>query len=240
MKTYQRWIKSLGLLFFCLSFSLYLSAQRTNGSGNVIEQDRDISNFDAIKVQDGIDLFLSQGNTNALTVKADDNLMDHIITKVEGNTLYLKIKGSINNTKALDVYVTFQDLKALHASGGSDVVGEEILQLDDLKLNCSGGSDTHLELEVGALSCETSGGSDLVLSGSAQNLELNASGGSDFKGKDLEVKNAKIHTSGASDARIHVTGEVEMIASGASDIYCTGNPKVLLSKASGGADIHHR
>ena len=145
-----------------------------------------------------------------------------------GYYVYIRLDGPPTMIKQLDREYRLNE----------SLLRYKTFKLDKLQLNCSGGSDTHLKLEVETLSCETSGGSDLVLSGKAQKLELNASGGSDFKGKDLEVTNARINTSGASDARIHVTGEVEMIASGASDIYCSGNPKVLVSKASGGADIH--
>ena len=238
MKTHAFWIKASFLLLGCFLFVFPTFAQRTAGNGNVIEQSREVASFDIIKVQSGINLYLTQGSQPALTVRADENLMDKIVTKVEGNTLYLDIKGSIRKSKAMDVLVTLKDLKELHASGGSDVYAEDGLKLEELKLFCSGGSDTRLKIEAERLECQTSGGSDAILSGTVNTLMVESSGGSDFNGKKLEAVNCKIQTSGASDVWVHATGEIEMEASGASDIHHTGGAKVVRSRASGGSDIH--
>ncbi|MCB9264416.1 MAG: DUF2807 domain-containing protein [Lewinellaceae bacterium] len=238
MKTQKLWILNGLLLLSCVFMANTLPAQWAKGNGNVIEQEREVGSFDIIKVQKGINLYLVQGSPASLSVKADENLMDHIITKVEGNTLYLDVKGSIRTVTAMNVYVTLPNLSELHASGGSDVFAEEGLKVDELKLVCSGGSDTKMKLEAGSLFCETSGGSDLLLSGKAEKLVVKASGGSDFDGKKLEVINGSIHTSGASDVWVYATGEIEMEASGASDIHFKGGAKVISSKSSGGSDIH--
>ena len=238
MKINAHWFKSGVLALVCLCFTLQLFAQATRGNGKVVEQDRDISGFNAIKVSDGIDLFITQGGTEAVKVKADENLLDKVVTRLEGQKLIVEVKGSIRQAEALDVYVTIEDLEALYASGGSDVYAEEGLTLDELKLYCSGGSDTHLKLEVGTLYCQTSGGSDAILSGQVDNMEIETSGGSDFRGKDLKAINCKLRTSGGSDARVYVTGEIEMDASGASDIFYKGGAKVIRQRSSGGSDIH--
>lgn len=238
MKKPKFWIKTSLLVLAALILTMPISAQWTAGNGNVIEQKREVGSFDIINVQSGLDLYITQGSPASLTVKADENLMEKIITRVEGNTLYLDARGSIRNAKAMDVYVTVENLRELHASGGSDVVAEEGLKLEELKLFCSGGSDTRMKLDVGSLWCETSGGSDAILSGTAKTLAINASGGSDFDGKKLEAVNCKVNTSGASDAWVYASGEIEMEASGASDIHYKGSAKVVSSKASGGSDIH--
>lgn len=238
MKNHNLWIRAGFLLLSVILASAPAVAQWKAGNGNVIEEKREVKSFDIIKVQKGINLYITQGSPASLVVKADENLMENIITKVDGNTLYLDVQGSIRKVKAMDVYVTLGNLKELHASGGSDVYAESGLKAGELKLFCSGGSDTKMKLDAETLYCETSGGSDAVLSGKANKLSVKSSGGSDFNGKGLEVVSCKIHTSGASDAWVFVTGEIEMEASGASDIHHKGGAKVISSKASGGSDIH--
>lgn len=222
-----------------LAGALFAFSQKNTISGGVIEQSRTVSDFDIIHVEDGVDLYITQGSRQSVTVKADAAYMDQVITKVEGNTLYIETEGRIRNPEALDVYVTVPTLQELHASGGSDVYAEEGLKLESFKLDCSGGSDTRMKLEVGTLYCQTSGGSDADLTGAVQNLELESSGGSDFNGKNLRVVNARVRSSGASDAWIYATGEVDVEASGASDVHIKGDAKIVRAKASGGADVHY-
>lgn len=238
MKNHKSWISAGALMLAVMLFSFSLSAQRTTGNGNVVEQNREVSSFDVIKVQKGIDLYITQGSPADLTVKADENILDQIVTRVDGNTLYLDVRGSVRNAKAMDVFVTLENLRELHASGGSDVFAEEGLKLKELKLFCSGGSDTKMRIEAETLHCNTSGGSDAVLSGKVNELIVESSGGSDFNAKNLEAVKCKIQASGASDAWVYATGEIDIEASGASDVHYKGGAKKISSRASGGADIH--
>lgn len=220
-------------LFCILLFALTIqsSAQST--------QERNVDNFDAIQVSAGIDLFLKQGGSPSVKVKATENIIDDIATYVENGTLIIKMKSKNYRNWGRDkkeVYIVLEDLKGLTASGGSDIYAED-LKLEKLSIRASGGSDVSLNIEVDDLKLSLSGGSDVDIKGTANNLEVRASGGSDLNAGKLEVKDCKITTSGASDAYIYVTGDLSMSASGASDINYTGKPNVVSSRSSGGADI---
>jgi hypothetical protein len=227
-------MKKTVFLFSTLSLvlGLQLNAQST--------QERNVSDFDAIQVSDGIDLFLKQGNSVSLEVKANESVINDIETRVEGNRLIIEMKNKNyrnwgRNRK--EVYIVLKDLKKISASGGSDIVSET-LKLNNFSISTSGGSDMTLELEVQELSIAMSGGSDLNLKGSATKLDIRASGGSDLSARNLKVGDCKIVTSGGSDASIYVTGDLSMTASGASDINYSGSPNVVSSRSSGGADIN--
>lgn len=226
-------MKKTVLLFCTLSLilGLQLNAQTT--------QERNISGFDEIQVSSGIDLYLKQGNTTSVTVKASDKVINDIETRVEGNKLIIKMKTKNYRDWGRDrkeVYIVLNDLKRISASGGSDVASEAF-KLRDLSISTSGGSDMSLEVDADAISITMSGGSDINIKGSTTKLDVRASGGSDLSARNLKVDNCKIVTSGASDASIYVTGDLSMTASGASDINYAGNPNVVSSRSSGGADI---
>lgn len=225
-------------LFVCLCLSISTIYAQTTGNGNVKEENRSLSGFSAIEVSSGVDVFLSQGSAEKVVVKADENLLDHIETMVEGNVLKITTKGSIRRAKALDVYVTVTALDRIQANSGSDVKTESALKVNNLVIRMSSGSDLDMEVTANEMTCNLSGGSDANLSGKVGVLVAEANGGSDIEAKNLEVNKCTIKARGGSDARVHVTGELDIEAQGASDIYYSGNPKVLSSKASGGSDIH--
>ena len=227
---------TFSILFTVFSISLY--AQSVSGSGNVVEQNRNLSGFTAIKVSSGVDLHIIQGTADKVIVKADDNLQGHIKTELNGNTLEVSAKGNIRRANAFDVYVTVKTLTEISVSAGSDVYSEGTLSFNQLNLIASSGSDVELSLDGEKLYCKISAGSDARLDGKVDYLEVTASGGSDLKAKGLSAGSCKLRVSGGSDAYVHVKGDLDMEASGASDIFYTGSPSITHSKASGSSDIH--
>ena len=229
------------LLFILLGLVMAVPAQaqrNERGSGKVVEQDRKLSDFTAISVSSGIDLYLTQGNNYEVVIITDDNIQDNIITKVRGKELHVGVEGSLNQVKQLEVRVTLPTLKALQTSGGSDVYGQNTLRFDDLEIRTSGGSDVELVVMGKTLRVASSGGSDLVLSGEVDMLEASASGGSDIKAKDLVASTCRVAASGGADAWVHAKDKAELSATGASDIHLYGRPALLEQHSSSGADIH--
>ena len=232
----KRIILSLAAL---LTFGIgQISAQYIKGSGKQVQEERSVSKFTKVSIQGGIDAYIRQGNSVDVQVKADQNIIDRIITKVEGNTLVVKMeKGTRYRGKIQQqVYITLTDLEAIMSSGGSDVETES-LKVEELTVKSSGGSDIYLDVTADRLYLNSSGGSDLNVKGSAQKLEVQTSGGSDLNARGLKATDCNISTSGGSDATIYVTGKLSMTASGASDITYTGSPQVVSSRSSGAADI---
>ena len=58
------------------------------GNGEVVSEDRTISaNFSEIKVSQGIEVYVTQGNSTELKVEADENIIDILRTEVKNNEL---------------------------------------------------------------------------------------------------------------------------------------------------------
>mgnify|MGYP005666488447 CR=1 FL=1 len=226
------------LSFTLLSSSAWGQKLRVRASGDIVEQDRNVSGFTALAVEDGIDVYVALGNSTKVIVKTHEDIQGKIKTEVRNNTLEIEVDGSIWQAKEMSVYVTMPDLERISTSGGSDVYSQGTLNLDLLEIYTSGGSDVKLEVNAQELRCKSSGGSDIYLRGTVDLLLAKASGGSDIKAKELTAKKCEVKTSGGSDAWVHVTEEIEMEASGASDIHYSGNPRVAYQRSSGASDIH--
>lgn len=176
-----------------------LTACGPMGSGNIVSEPREVGAFESIEVSSGIDLSLTVDQTAdpAVTAIYDDNLLDRIVTEIEGATLVIRSRGGITTLgEGRRVEVTTPVLVELSASGGSDVDGSGALE--SLSLDASGGSDIDLsDLVVGSMvisasggsearvsvtdeiSGEASGGSDVTILGDPANQRLDVSGGAD-------------------------------------------------------------
>ncbi|MEM9992255.1 MAG: head GIN domain-containing protein [Bacteroidota bacterium] len=212
----------------------------TKGNGNVVEQKRELRDFDSVTASSGLDVYITQGNKVSVVVEADENLQNQIETVVEGNNLKLYVKGSIGRAKAMKVHVQMPEIVAIHASSGSDVYGENKWSGDELEIKTSGGSDVKLDLNFEHIDCITSGGSDAELSGKASTVQLVSSGGSDIEADELVVERCAFSSSGGSDVHIYVKEHIEGSASGASDIYLHGNPSSQQINTSGASDLHKK
>lgn len=236
-------VKFFTLILFAAALFQATSLQAAQSGGN--RQTRQISGFHGISVSSGIDLYLSQKNTEEVVVEANSDDLDKIITKVEAGILkiYVKEKSWLNmnwDKNPRKVYVSFKTLDKLDASAGSDVNADGVLKLDNLDLDASSGSDVRLELEANELSAESSSGSDITLKGNANVMQTSASSGSDINASELQAKKCTASVSSGADIRIYVIDELDANASSGGDITYYGNPKTKDINESSGGDVSGR
>lgn len=229
----------ISLIAFNFFTYQFLQAQFIKGDGNVTKSERNVSSFKSVEVEDGIDLYISQGSKESLEIEADQNLHQYIMTEVNGDNLRIFLSKSIRKAKTLKIKLSVVDIKGLSASGGSDIYTQGSLKLNDLSVICSGGSDIRLEIETAELKFKASGGSDGYIKGTAKVFKAKASGGSDIKASGLEAGTCEIEVTGGSDAEIHATGELQVRATGGSDVSYKGKPSKIDSNMSGGSSLHH-
>ena len=209
-------------------------------------QKRNVSGFHGIRISSGIDLYLSQGNEEAVAVSASDpDTRDRIITEVQNGILLIHMENhGLHwrdwNHRHLKAYVSCKVIDQLNASGGSDVYIQDAVHADRLRMELSGGSDFRGRMTVTDLSITQSGGSDTYVSGSAGSLRIHTSGGSDYHGYDLAADNCEVDASGGSDAYLTVNKELTAHASGGSDVHYKGSGVLRDSHASGSGSISHR
>lgn len=205
---------------------------------------RSVSGFHAIHVEDGIDLYLSQGTEAVAVSAADLKYRAKIKTVVESGILKIFYDNEGVNIswrdRRLKAYVSVKTLDEIRASGGSDVDINGGLRAERLSLGLSGGSDFEGIVEVSDLTVRASGGSDVRIGGTTGNLSLRASGGSDFKGFDLEAGKADIDVNGGSDAQVNVTKEMSVSASGGSDVDYKGGAVIKKISSSGSSSVSKR
>jgi len=226
--------------FMMACLSSFAQNEKTIRDNNA--QKRDVKGFHAIHISGGIDLYLSQGDEAVAVSAAAVADRDRIVTEVENGVLQVHMAndglhwGSWGDRK-LKAYISFKQLEALKASGGSDIYIENGIRTDKLDLGLSGGSDLKGKMTVRELSVIQSGGSDIYLGGEVAHLSVHASGGSDFHGYDLLSDECRVEASGGSDIQITASKELSINASGGSDVYYKGAALIRDQHSSGSSSI---
>jgi hypothetical protein len=234
------------IIFLVLAiFALVVAqAQKTINDPNV--ELRTVASFHAIVIMGGIDLYLSEGEEAVAVSAKDTKTRDRIKTEVKDGVLKIYselrdgVRISIGKSPEMKAYVSYKTLEKLTASGGVDVIVDGTIQSKSLALKISGGVDFKGRVDVEDLKVEQSGGTDVVINGKAKNLYVEASGGSDFKGYELLTEVCYAVATGASDITITVSREFSAEASGASDVNWKGSAVIKKAEASGAGSVSHK
>lgn len=217
-------------------------------SGNIVTEEREVSDFDQISLSGVGNLIITQGEEEGLTVEADENLMEIIITEVVNDKLEIKYKkqglfgvfGFVNLfTDDINFRVSVKDLESINISGSGSAISDNIVT-DDLSITISGSADIDMNVEVDNLTTKTSGSGNLTITGTADRQEVKISGSGKYYGQDLVSREADINTSGSARVEVDVSEKLDVSISGSGSVYYTGDASIGKSSISGSGKIEKR
>ncbi len=201
------------------------------------------ASFNAIAVSDGIELLLTQGNTESVAVSASEpKFMERFKTEVVDGTLKIFYDNKImiwnsNEKRKLRAYVSFKTLECLKASSGADVKTKSVLTLDKLQLSFTSGSQFNGEVNIGNLEVSQNSGSEIIITGKAAAFKVDLSSGAIFKGFDLSVDYCEAKASSGGEVRITINKELIAKASSGGGIKYKGEGVVKDINVSSGGSV---
>lgn len=229
MKSIWIGLSALMLAMMACSFGGYnVNIQRTNGSGNMVTEQREVSGFDKVRLEGIGSMVIEQGDAESLTIEADDNILPLITTEVSSGKLIIGFKKGVfpQNIHTIRYRLVVKDLTELDLSGLGDIdlTG---LTTDQLQINISGGGSVNVrDLSAQSLDADLSGLGSLTSSGEVEEQRVTISGGGSFAGERLKSKTADVNISGLGSAELWVTDALDVNISGGGDVNYYGNPRV--------------
>jgi hypothetical protein len=226
--------------------TLMLSCNVNFGSGidgnrNVITAERNISSdFESIKISQGLDLYITQSGEVALAVEADENLHELIKTEVENNVLSIYTSENIRRAASRKILLNIDKISAIKATSGSDVYSTNTIVVNNLELNSTSGADMKLDVRANTLNCHATSGSDINLSGSTELLIAEATSGSDIKASGLKAKTSKVKATSGADITVNTSKELTARATSGGDIKYSGNPEIINTSDSSSGSVRQQ
>ena len=209
------------------------------GSGDLIVEERVVSDFDRIMVEGSLDVIIRQGTAQFVEVEADDNLQPYIRTSVRGGQLRISNTRSFSSRNDIKVYVTLTELDALEIRGSGNVFGETIIEGDDLYLEVDGSGDMDMELYYNEINSEINGSGNFRLSGETLEQVVRINGSGDYRAAGLLSAEADISIRGSGNSIVSVSDYLRAEIRGSGDIIYYGNPDVD-SYINGSGDLIQR
>lgn len=227
----------VSFLFIALFLNSCTFMSGIEGNRNVISENRTLSgDFTAIKVSQGIDVFLNQAPEINLKVEMDENLHELLLTEVVNHELQISFKENVGRRKASNIYLSMPEITAIRTSSGADLQAHEMIKAEKIKLKASSGSEIEIAIEASKIACYSSSGSQIELKGSCDDLIAESSSGSDIEAESLKSKTVNARASSGSKIEVNASESIVAKASSGADIDCIGHPKNKdISKSSGGS-----
>jgi hypothetical protein len=212
------------------------SKDRLQGSGNVIEQARNLTGFKAVRLDGPIDIKLHASSTETVTVRADDNIVPLVHTVVEGEVLVVSINKNtgFRTRNAIQVMAGFKQLQAAAIKGSGDMLIEG-LQAAQFDASISGSGDMQIDqASIGDLTVSVAGSGDLAISGNAPKQNISVAGSGNVSAKKLAGKQVKVSVAGSGDVNVKASDTLEATIAGSGNIQYIGTPKLSRSIAGSG------
>ena len=219
---------------------LHIGFGGVTGSSKIQTDTRAVSGFQAISLKTSAKLVLRQGSREGVELRADDNILPLIETRVVdgagGPTLEIRSRdGASYSTKTTPVVtVDLIKLSGLSVSGSGDVTGDG-LKSPALKIAISGAGDIRLnKLAVDDLGIKVSGSGDIRLNGSAGKLGIAIAGSGDVDTAGLEADDVSVSIAGSGDASVNARKTLAVTIAGSGDVIYRGDAVPKTSIAGSG------
>jgi hypothetical protein len=241
--TYQNrlpFLSSALLLGFAALIVLTSCGRRiVNGSGEVTTITPAISgNVSRVDIGSSVDakIHVQPGATPSVTLSGYKNLLDELTATVEGNTLRIQSRHSINfsTDKDIEAEITVGSLDELAIHGAADASIDGEINSNDLNIQISGAGDVDVDkVNVQQLTARISGAGNVAIkSGTATNAVYKVSGAGDVSTFNVQAENVTATVSGTGDIKVFATKTLDASVSGAGSVEYKGTPNVK-SRTSG-------
>jgi hypothetical protein len=233
----------LVLMVMSLGCGLIPGVRTITGSGDVVTREEAIADFDKVDVSHAFHVDISQGDTFSVVVRVDDNLVEYLQVVKRGETLKIGLEPGLTPSvqdATMEAEVTMPELVGLELSGAVHATITGFKSTKPLDVNLSGASDLRGDIEAGDATFDASGASRVTLNGSAGNVSVEGSGASHIDLSDFAVADAGVKLSGASTATVNASGTLDVDASGASDVYYLGDPRMGDIQTSGASSVKRK
>jgi Putative auto-transporter adhesin, head GIN domain len=203
-------------------------AQTVQGSGNVKTESRDVRGFDAVEVAGIGTLVVTQGDSEHLTISAEDNILPKLTSDVVNGRLELHpdANAHLDTTQPIRYDLTVKQLKEIRLAGSGDIQAST-LNADSLDLAVAGSGNGNIgHLTAKTLNVTIAGSGTLTLAGQAAQQNVHISGSGRYRASDLQSQQAKVDIAGSGDCAVRVSDRFDVIIAGSGNVSYVGSPTV--------------
>jgi hypothetical protein len=221
------------------------------GSGDLVTEEREVSGFDRLSLVGAGDVMITQGEDEALTVEAEDNLIPYLMSEVQNGKLVLGFtdaakRVNVRPGKGITFHLRVKELRRIDLLGAGDItlssVDAERLEIllagagdieassvdvGRLEVLLAGAGDVRIDsLKVEALVIHLNGAGDVELAGQAAEQGVFLNGAGNYRAGELESQATTVEVNGVGDVTVWARNTLDVRINGPSTVKYYGSPQV--------------
>lgn len=188
-----------------------------NGSGRVVQQQRNVGAFDAVETLGSENVEVRVGPKPSLVIAADDNILPLITTRVENGRLKIGARGSFRMHGPIRAWITVPNLEAFTTSGSGDVLIHDV--------------------NNGQLSLTMNGSGSMTATGRTGHLQVTLNGSGRAQLASLAATDVSAGLFGSGSATVNARGRLDAKVFGSGTLRYVGKPAELRSAHFGSGRV---
>ena len=186
--------------------------------------DREVGDFQEIKVFDLIEVNLIKSDQNRILIKGDN--VDDINFVNRDGVLKLRMEFE-KKFQGEDTFIEvhYTDLRVIDANEGARIVCNELIEQDKIELRAQEGASIEIGMQVDYADIRAVTGGMIAASGLATNQVIRINTGGIFEGRDLKTDYSDIRIMAGGEAELYASETVDIEIRAGGDVYVYGNPR---------------
>lgn len=198
--------------------------------------DKQVGDFNEIKVFDLIEVNLIQSDENRIVIKGDNT--EDIKWVNKDGTLKLRMqldKKFTGENTFIEVYYT--DIDVIDANEGARITCNELVKKNKLELRAQEGGKIMIGMDVAVVDIRAVTGGIIEASGLAENQSIVLNTGGIFEGSDLRTSIAEVKIQAGGEAEVFASERIDINVKAGGEVTVYGQPKEVNKKTFVGGRI---
>ncbi len=197
-----------------------VSGEIVEGSGNRASEQRDLGDFDELRLHINANVTVTAGQTPKCEITADDNLLPLILTQRSGNFVQISAQESYSTRQAITIAIEVPVLTSAENSGSGTIRIEGVTR------------------DTVALAINGSG--DISARGQVMQLQAAINGSGDLRAAALETATATVSINGSGNVEVHARDALTATINGSGDLSYQGSPASVRTAINGSGSVRKK
>jgi hypothetical protein len=222
------WIISIGFSVLCISCDS--GPDFLNGNGKTVEIDIDLDTFHIISAVDEVDIYITQGPEQKVSLRTRENMVskigitvkDEILTFTDNNLFsWLRARGNP------ELHITVKDLRKIEMYDYVNIYALDTLHLSYLRVYTYGTGEVNLLIDANKISLQSDYITVFNIKGHTNNLSIKSKNDGKFFTSELIANDININHSGSNILEVFPVNSLSGTLTGTGDLVYFNTPHEL-------------